>query len=160
MFVKQIGRIAGGYESVSSTVRLDCFNGSFEECLASSSYIGIDCGIKTLLCADSERRPSYFLTEEQELKLNESGRVYTEEFSFLKTDFRFDDWSNYRKLYELNKHEDELIVFTHEWIVNPPLRRNFILYFFSVCRKWIIERNINDFFTRLSKTDCVYVSEF
>lgn len=160
MFVKQTVRIAGSTESISQTVRLDCFNGSFEECLASSSYIGIDCGIKTLLCADSETRPSYFLTEEQEQELNETEFIYTEEFDFIKTDFRFDDWTNYKNLFGQNKDEAELVVFTHEWILNPPLRRNFILYFFSVCRKWIIERNINDFFTRLSKTDCVYVSEF
>lgn len=128
-FMKEIKRITGSVNSISTTVRLDYFEGSEGDILR-NSFFNIEHGITALLCADSETRKSYYLTQEQQTELNDKEILLDKSgIYFFSTDFRFDDYKNFDFVFTKNRDEHEIIVFTHEWLLNVPLRKNIFSYF-------------------------------
>ncbi len=159
MFVSEIARITGTTKSITSTVRLDYFKGSKDEILQSScEFFGN--GISALLCADSKTRSSYFLSEIQEEKLNAFESVQVDGLYFYETDFRFDDYKNYETLFLENAGEEQLIVFTHEWLLYVPLGKNIVKYLDSLKQSKKVKSNIDAFFTYCLDNDSMYVYEF
>lgn len=159
MFVKQIERIAGSKKCITQTVRLDYFEGN-RDSVFYASYKNTGNGIKQLLCADSDTRCSYFLDENQKQELNRTEKIYFDDLTFIKTDFRFDDVENFKNLFEENKNEDEVVVFTHEWLLQVPVRKNLVKYFEQARKSNAVRKNINVFCQFYEKTDAEYVFEF
>lgn len=159
IFLKEIERITGSTKSITSTVRLDRFKGNKDEILQ-SSYKFFDNGISTLLCADSKTRSSYFLSEIQEGNLNILENIQVDGLYFHETDFRFDDYKNFEKLFSENVDEKEMIVFTHEWLLYVPTRKNIIKYFEALRESKKIKSNIETFFLYCLEKKLMFVSEF
>lgn len=159
MFVNEIERITGTSESITSTVRLDYFEGKRDEILQVSSTF-FNNGISALLCADSKTRSSYFLSDVQEKQLNEFERLHIDGLYFFETDFRFDDYQNFETLLLENKNDKELIVFTHEWLLYLPRRKNIIKYLSSLKESKIIKSNIENFLVYCLREKRIFVSDF
>lgn len=159
MFVKQIERITGSRNCITQTVRLDYFEGS-KEYVNEISYKKSKCGIKQLLCADSSTRASYFLNEEQENKLNKTEKITSDDFFFIKTDFRFDNIKSFKPLFNENKEEEEVVVFTHEWLLQILHRKNLIKYFVQIAKSYLVKRNINKFCSFYKERNSDYIFEF
>lgn len=159
MFVKQIERITGNKNCITQTVRLDYFEGS-KEYVNEISYKKSKCGIKQLLCADSSTRESYFLNEEQENKLNKTEKITSDGFTFIKVDFRFDNIKNFKPLFNENKDEEEVVVFTHEWLLQIPHRKNLIKHFVQIAKSHLVKRNINKFCSFYKERNSNYIFEF
>lgn len=157
MFVNQIERIAGTSDCITQTVRLDYFSGDkkFIEAISDKST---KCGIRQLLCADSNSRDSYYLSGTQRLNKNEL--LFADNLLFVKTDFRFDDVKNFKRLFYENKDESEVVVFTHEWLLEPATRKNVFKHFLQLLNSRKIKCNINKFFKYYTDKDCEYVFEF
>lgn len=115
-------------------------------------------GITSLLCADSKIRNSYFLNEEE--ILNSQEYIQIENLSLYETDFRFDDYKNFEKLFSENVDEKEMIVFTHEWLLHVPIRKNIVKWFDSLLKSIRVKSNIDFFFTYYLNNDKKYVYEF
>lgn len=159
-FIKEIIRITGSENSISTTVRLDYFEGAEEDILL-NSFLNAEYGITALLCADSEIRKSYYLTQEQQVELNDKEIVLDKSgIYFFTTDFRFDDFKNFDQCFGRNKGEHELVVFTHEWILNVPLRKNIFLYLANIYRRSQVIKNIETFFSWCSSQNYEYVTDF
>ena len=159
MFVKQIERITGNKNCITQTVRLDYFEGS-KESIQNNSYKNKFCGIKQLLCADSNVRNSYFLNETQKKELNDTEKINVDGLSFIKTDFRFDNIENFKTFFKENQNEDEIVVFTHEWLLRIPFRKNLVKYFLQVHKSDTVKKNINEFCKFFEKGDAEYVFSF
>ena len=159
MFVKQIERITGNIDCITQTVRLDCFEGN-EESIQCNSFKRMLCGIKQLLCADSNERNSYFLDDTQNQEVNRIEKINVDGLIFIKTDFRFDDTENFKTFFEENQNENEVIVFTHEWLLEVPFRKNLIKYFLQVRKSKNVKNNIHEFWKFFEKKDAEYVFEF
>ncbi|WP_296025153.1 hypothetical protein [uncultured Treponema sp.] len=159
MFVNQIERIAGTSACITQTVRLDYFSGDkkFIEAISDKSTKN---GIRQLLCADSSNRDSYYLDEIQKTELNKNELLLADDLIFVKTDFRFDDVKNFRRLFYENKDESEVVVFTHEWLLEPAMRKNVFKCFLQFLNSRKIKCNINKFFKYYTDKDCEYVFEF
>lgn len=159
MFVNQIERITGTSDCIAKTVRLDYFSGDkkFIEAITDKSSKN---GIRQLLCADSSNRYSYYLDEIQKTELNKNELLFADDLIFVKTDFRFDDVKNFRRLFYENKDESEVVVFTHEWLLEPAKRKNVFKYFLQLLNSRKIKFNINRFFEYYTGKDCEYVFEF
>lgn len=158
MFVSQIERITGTSDCITKTVRLDYFSGDkkFIEAISDKSTKN---GIRQLLCADSSR-DSYYLDSVQKSELNKSEMLIADNLFFAKTDFRFDDIKNFKELFLENKDENEVVVFTHEWLLEPAMRKNVFKYFLQLLNSKKIKFNINRFFEYYTDKDCEYVFEF
>ncbi|HAZ96125.1 MAG TPA: hypothetical protein DCW73_02530 [Treponema sp.] len=158
MFVNQIERITGTSDCIAKTVRLDYFSGDkkFIEAISDKSTKN---GIRQLLCADSSR-DSYYLDSVQKSELNKSEMLIADNLFFAKTDFRFDDIKNFKELFLENKDENEVVVFTHEWLLEPAMRKNVFKYFLQLLNSKKIKFNINRFFEYYTDKDCEYVFEF
>lgn len=159
-FIKEIKRITGSVNSISTTVRLDYFKGSEGDILR-NSFLNTEQGITALLCADSETRKSYYLTQEQQTELNDKEILLDKSgIYFFSTDFRFDDYKDFNFVFTKNQNEDEIIVFTHEWLLNVPLRKNIFLYLANIYRRSQIIKNIEAFFSWCSSQNYKYVTDF
>ena len=113
------------------------------------------------MCADNETRKSYYLTQEQQVELNDKEIVLDKSgIYFFTTDFRFDDFKKFDLYFGRNKGEPELVVFTHEWILNVPLRKNIFLYLANIYRRSQIIKNIEIFFSWCSSQNYKYVTDF
>lgn len=159
MFVKQIERITGSRNCITETLRLDYFEGD-QTSILNSSYKNTEYGIKQLLCADSNTRDSYFLDEIQKQELNRTEKIDSDGVTFIKTDFRFDDTENFKTLFEENKNEDEIVVFTHEWLLQVPFRKNLVKYFELLQKSNVVKKNIKEFCKYFEKNGAEYVFEF
>ena len=159
MFVNQIERIAGTSACITQTVRLDYFSGDkkFIEAISDKSTKN---GIRQLLCADSSSRDSYCLDSVQKSELNKNEKLFADNLVFAKTDFRFDDTKNFKELFLENKDENEVVVFTHEWLLEPAKRKNVFKYFLQFLSSRKIKCNINKFFKYYTDKNCEYVFEF
>ena len=80
--------------------------------------------------------------------------------TFVKTDFRFDDTENFRKLFFENKDESEVVVFTHEWLLEPARRKNVLKYFLQLLNSRKIKCNVDKFLKYYKDKNCEYVFEF
>lgn len=161
MFVESILKFAGSEQCVSQTVRLDRFSGNREE-IEGCSHRNVEYGIRQLLTADSRTRRSYYLSDAEIAELN-SREVYADSgtgIEFYSTDFRFDDYRDFRRLWKENEGESEVIVFTHEWLLNVPMRRNVLRYIQFLCKRFFVKRNISTFLHSLKTGECEYVTEF
>lgn len=154
----EIIRITGSKKSLCQTCRLERFKGEQQEIFDNSSYV-IDGGIGVLLCADSPERKSYYLNSKQQILLNENEKIISDSIIFCSTDFRFDNYKAFKALFSQNKGENELIVFTHEWILNPTFRRNLFKYFVTVNKKWRVKKTINTFMNYCVKENYEFVSD-
>ncbi len=159
MFVNQIERITGTSNCITQTVRLDYFSGD-RKFIKSISDKNTKCGIRQLLCADSSSRDSYYLDSIQKNELNKNERLFSDNLTFVKTDFRFDDTKNFKKLFLENKDESEVVVFTHEWLLEPAMRKNVFKYFLLFLNSRKIKCDINKFFKYYKDKNCEYVFEF
>lgn len=159
MFINEMERITGTKESITSTVRLDYFKGEKYE-IQQVSYEACNKGISSLLCADSKTRSSYFLTQTQEEQLNMLETIQIDELTFYETDFRFDDYENFEKLCLENLDEKELIVFTHEWLLYVPFRRNILKYLNILLQSRKVKRNIDFFLKYCIMNDYIFVTDF
>lgn len=155
--MNEIIRITGSKKSFCQTCRLERFKGERQEILENSNSI-IEGGISELLCADSYERKSYYLNSNQQSLLNKNEKITSDLINFYSTDFRFDNYKNFKSLFSQNKGENELVVFTHEWLLNPPVRKNFFMYFISLYKKWRVKKNINTFMTYCIKENYEFVS--
>lgn len=158
MFVSQIERITGTSDCITKTVRLDYFSGDkkFIEAISDKSSKN---GIRQLLCADSSSRDSYYLDSVQKSELNKNEKLFADNLVFAKTDFRFDDVKNFRRLFNENRDEREVVVFTHEWLLEPAKRKNVFKYFLQLLNSKKIKYSINRFFKYYTGKDCEYVFE-
>lgn len=159
MFVNQIERITGTSDCIARTVRLDYFSGD-KKFIESISDKSTRCGIRQLLCADSSSRDSYYLDSVQKSVLNKNELLFADNLTFVKTDFRFDDIKNFKKLFLENKDESEVVVFTHEWLLEPARRKDVFKYFLQFLNSRKIKRNINKFFKYCKDKNCECVFEF
>lgn len=159
-FIKEIKRITGSENSISTTVRLDYFEWTERDILL-NSFLNAEYGITALLCADNETRKSYYLTQEQQTELNDKEIVLDKSgIYFFTTDFRFDDFKNFDFVFTKNRDEHEIIVFTHEWLLNVPLRKNIFLYLANIYRRSQVIKNIENFFSWCSSQNYKYVTDF
>lgn len=161
MFVESVLKFAGSGQCVSQTVRLDRFSGRREEC-AACSYRNMEYGIRQLLTADSRTRQSYYLSDAEIAELN-SVEMYVDGntgIEFYSTDFRFDDCKNFKRLCKENMGESEVVVFTHEWLLNVPVRRNLFRYIQFLCKRFFVKRNISVFLHSFETKECEYVTDF
>ena len=152
-------RIAGAFDCITRRVRLDYFSGD-KRFVESISDGNTECGIRQLLCADSSSRDSYYLDSVQKRELNKNEMLFADNLAFVKTDFRFDDIKNFKKLFSENKDESEVVVFTHEWLLEPARRRNALRYFLQLLNSRKIKCNIDKFFKYYKDKNCEYVFEF
>lgn len=159
MFVNQIERITGTSDCITQTARLDYFSGD-KKFIESISDKSARCGIRQLLCADSSSRDSYYLDSVQKNELNKNELLFADNLLFIKTDFRFDDTKNFKNLFLENKDENEVVVFTHEWLLEPAMRKNVFKYFRQFLNSRKIKCNINKFFKYYKDKNCEYVFEF
>ncbi len=159
MFVSQIERITGVSDCITQTVRLDYFSGD-KRFVESISDGNTECGIRQLLCADSSSRDSYYLDSAQKSLLNKNEMLLADSLAFVKTDFRFDDIKNFKKLFSENKTENEVVVFTHEWLLKPAKRKNVLGYFLQLLNSRKIKCNIDKFFNYYTNKNCEYIFEF
>lgn len=157
--MRELERITGSKESLSPTVRLDRFLGTREEILSVSRDKN-PAGISSLLCADSDTRQSYYLGAAEIEALNRDEKILLDGIGFYKTDYRFDDWHAYKSFFAQNYAEDDVIVFTHEWILNPRPRKKFIAWFFDLVRGFFVKRNINQCLAYFSQNGAIFVNEF
>lgn len=154
MFVESVLKFAGSGQCVSQTVRLDHFSGRREEC-AACSYRNMEYGIRQLLTADSRTRQSYYLSDAEIADLNDR-ELYVDwstGIEFYSTDFRFDDCKNFKRLCKENMGESEVVVFTHEWLLNVPVRRNVAKYVVAKWYQYRIWHNINRFCMKAVKNE-------
>ena len=157
--MSQIERITGASGCITQTVRLDYFSGG-RRFIESISDGNTECGIRQLLCADSGSRDSYYLDSAQKSELNKNEFLLADNLAFVKTDFRFDDTRNFRELFSENKDESEVVVFTHEWLLEPARRKNALRYFLQLLNSRKIKCNIDKFFKYYKDKNCEYVFEF
>lgn len=157
--MRELERITGSKESLCRTVRFDRFLGTREEIL-SVSRENNPAGISSLLCADSDTRQSYYLGAAEIETLNRDEKILLDGIGFYKTDFRFDDWRDYKTFFAQNCEEEDVVVFTHEWILNPRPRKNFIAWFFDLVRGFFVKRNINQCLAHYSQNGAIFVNEF
>ena len=106
----------------------------------------VDNGIVGLLSADDKERYSYYLTKDQMSELYSADWLTDENVFFTPTDVRLenikDDPSFYRILDEIH-YQKNIIVFTHEWLVNDDLVKKYLSWF---C-KFSKEYNLQNMFT-------------
>ncbi len=159
MFVSQIERITGTLNCLTQTVRLDYFSGG-KRFVESISDGNTRCGIRQLLCADSNSRESYYLDSVQKSELNKNELLFADNLTFVKTDFRFDDTKNFMELFSENKDESEVVVFTHEWLLEPAKQKNVFRYFLQLLNSRKIKCNIDKFIKYYSNKKWEYVFEF
>ena len=159
MFVSQIERVAGASDCITQTARLDYFSGD-KKFIESISYKSTKSGIQQLLCADSTSRDPYYLDSAQKSDLNKNELLFADNLTFVKTDFRFDDTENFRKLFFENKDESEVVVFTHEWLLEPARRKNVLKYFLQLLNSRKIKCNVDKFLKYYKDKNCEYVFEF
>ncbi len=159
MFVSQIERITGTLNCLTQTVRLDYFSGG-KRFVESISDGNTRCGIRQLLCADSNSRDSYYLDSVQKSELNKNELLFADNLTFVKTDFRFDDTKNFMELFSENKDESEVVVFTHEWLLEPAKQKNVFRYFLQFLNSRKIKCNIDKFIKYYSNKKWEYVFEF
>lgn len=160
MFVESILKFAGSGQCISQTVRLDRFLGSREE-IEGCSHRNVEYGIRQLLTADSRTRRSYYFSDAEIAELN-NRELYADDstgIEFYSTDFRFDDYRNFRRLCKENMGEGEVVVFTHEWLLNVPMRRNVFRYVQFLCKRFFVKRNISVFLHSLESGEFEYVVE-
>lgn len=128
-FLKAIIRITGDEACISDCLRLERFLGNMDDILNTKNTL---IPVKQLLTADDKNRKSYYLDSESLNKLHVAEKLEKDGLQFFETDFRFDNPSNYKKLFRSNFGEDELIVFTHEWLLKNKLRKNIPIYIYIV----------------------------
>ena len=149
------------YSLLSSILHLPSYFKGEEEDIISNSFFSTECGITALLCADSETRKSYYLNHEEQKELNNKEIILDRTgIYFFLTDFRFDDFKKFDLYFAQNKGESELIVFTHEWVLNVPLRKNIFLYLTNIYRRSQVIKNIETFFSWCSSQNYEYVTDF
>lgn len=120
----------------------------------------IENGIEGLLSADNiDFHPlSYYLNAEQQEQLNQYESYFDENLNlmFVKTDFRFDDPNKVPAKIIENEDDEFLVVFTHEWILSYPLRKNLFILGKQIYRSFLVKKSINDFYSNLNS----YKSKF
>lgn len=160
-FIDAVFKITGSKQCVSQTVRLDRFLGEYKE-ISENSFEKNPLGIKQLLTADSKTRHSYYLSEEaqKEIANFEKWNDSSNSIDFYVTDFRFDDYKEFPNLLNENDREKEIVVFTHEWLLFFPMRKNLLAYFQKIYKAKRIKENINDCFEHLMKEGYVFTTEF
>lgn len=160
-FIDTALEITGSEKCISQTLRLDRFLGEYKN-ISEHSFEQYPLGIKQLLTADSKTRQSYYLTSEaqKEIANYEKWNDSSNKISFYATDFRFDDYKDFSNFFNDNKNEKEIVVFTHEWLLFFPMRRNLLAYFKELYRAKRIKRNINKCFYQLVTDGYVFTTEF
>ena len=142
---KQLFRITGSSQSLTSTTRLEKFSGGLEEICRSDTP-------DSLLTADNtDMHPkSYYLSAEENALINQEEYFYDAENRkcFYKTDFRLDRPWQFKKEFEANKNESCIVFFTHEWLLDVVPRKNVF--------KWIATRIKSFFIWRNLEKMCVY----
>ena len=141
--MKTLLKITGSPDCISDTARLHYYKGEKDEVS----------GYKALLTADSDSRPSYFLSAAQKRELLESEKIFDTETAihFYKTDFRLDNPFQFKRLFAQNKDEREIVFFTHEWLLQVRPRRNVILWAWALIKRQMI-------FSHLEKV-CAYAKK-
>ncbi|WP_338587263.1 lipopolysaccharide biosynthesis protein [Clostridium baratii] len=117
LVVNQLVRITGSKECIERVVRLHNYAGNFSSIKAMNETNN---GIVGLLSADDDRK-SYYLNNNECNKLKVKGKISYEGMSFLSTDIRLENTEDIKS--KLNAKDNELIVFTHEWLLNDKLNK-------------------------------------
>lgn len=108
-----------GKQCITSTVRLDKFQGTRQE-LEQTKIL------KSFLTADNPTRNSYYIGNNKSLNENE---FYADTLkTFYRTDFRLDNPDEFKELFSENKCENCIVFFTHEWLLENPMRLNLYSY--------------------------------
>ena len=115
LVINELIRITGSESSIEKIIRLHNYAGNFESIMSLNED---ENGIIGLLTADDDR-DSYYLdsTKSSELRLN--GREVIDDLLFIPTDIRLESIDNFEKIDNefLNGVDSEIIVFTHEWLL-------------------------------------------
>ena len=120
--IKELERIVG-LESIDNVVRLQMFQGSYDEIKELSELQ--DQPVRGLLTAD-DNRYSYYLSDDENTYIYNHDEYYDylTDLYFFSTDFRIEYVDNINsKLKELksdcwNNQTGDLVVFSHEWALN------------------------------------------
>lgn len=140
-FVNEIIRITGTSNTITKIVRLEKFQGELGLILdlKNSKH-----GIKALLTSDDNRN-SYYLNEDQNNILRIDEKYYDEinNLWFYVTDFRFDNAEKVSYLYDLNRYENEIFCFTHEWILSIEFKKNIVKYCLALINSKKVKNIIN-----------------
>jgi len=98
------------------------------------------------ICEESNKG-SFFYDEDSQL-------------SFYAVDFRFDEYKKYRQFVHENTNESEIIVFSHEWLLYVPVRRNIVSYTKHFISRSFIKSNIKNFCKFITSSESEFVTEF
>ena len=158
MFVETVLKFTGNEHCISRTVRLDRFQGD-KEAIASISCME-EYGVQQLLTADSSTRTSYYLSNSEIAELNKHEFYFdsVNDIEFYTTDFRFDDYRNFKEFWEENKNESEICVFTHEWILHVPFRKNIVEFIVAKYRQFMVRKNISKFCKKVCDMKVTFVT--
>lgn len=132
--MEQLTRIVGR-KSIVRVVRLNRFLGNEENIQAFSKQ---DYGIVGLLGADSDDRPNYYLSNQQNEELMTKKYYYDwkNQLFFYNTDIRIENMKNGVEDLEAYKEQKQIVVFTHEWLLNKEIKSEIK----QIC-KWASEKN-------------------
>lgn len=113
--IDELKRIVGE-NSITRLVRLDRFRGNKE---IIKIFTENEVGLKGLLGADTQDRPNYYLSNEQNSILFEIGQYYDEELNlkFYSTDIRLENVDNMNEVLKEKEKDSYLVIFTHEWLL-------------------------------------------
>ena len=117
LVINQLIRITGSKDCVERVVRLHNYAGNFSSIKAMNKT---DNGIIGLLSADDNRN-SYYLNKDKCTQLKVKGKINDSDIVFLATDIRLENVKDIKS--KLNNKDNELIVFTHEWLLNNKINR-------------------------------------
>lgn len=136
--INELIRITGE-NSIEKVIRLHNYAGNFESIMAIKN---VDNGIVGLLTADDERNSYYFdsnITEDIRIK----GKSEVDGLVCISTDLRLENVNDIKQEL-LNINDEELIVFTHEWILDDKLIKEKLEY---IC-KYAVNNNYSFDFPR------------
>lgn len=122
---KELSRITGVTDYGIDTVRLDRFAGTYEQINALKS----ECGINVFLAADQKDRQSYFISTEENELMYKNDILEVNGIYMTPTDIRIENIESNNELEMLlsnNREELNLVVFTHEWMMDDKKVKKYI----------------------------------
>lgn len=118
ILIENLLRITGDSICIDHVPRISFYQGS-EECMR--AFGDSKEGIKGALSADDDRLSYYFQEDINYLiKNSEQYRDEKESLTFFHTDLRIENEEHMNNIESILKHNEELLIFTHEWQLNNP----------------------------------------
>lgn len=138
ILIQELKRLVGE-KSITRTIRMEKFTCNEENAIALKEC---ELGIIGLLGTDSNDKQDYYLDENTNNKLFEEDYYYDDnnEIFIYNTDLRLENIKKLKEELKKVENDENIIVFTHEWVINSKRNIKERIYLHEIC-KYAIRNN-------------------